>query len=92
MNENEAEAVLKQKGDSLRRVPADENPILKEMDDRADVKVRCFQLCRLLSVARLLCRLVLYTVSVPLLYSIILFVWFVCLFVCSIRKVYPIIG
>ncbi|XP_065063741.1 tight junction protein ZO-1-like isoform X1 [Rhopilema esculentum] len=30
---------IKQKGDSLRRVPADENPMLKDMDDRAEVKV-----------------------------------------------------
>ena len=58
MNENEAEAVLKQKGDSLRRVPADENPILKEMDDRADVKVRNFQFCFLHSIACLLCRII----------------------------------
>ena len=33
---------IKQKGDSLRRVPADENPMLKEMDDRAEVKVGLF--------------------------------------------------
>ena len=40
------EQELKNKGDSLRRVPADENPVMKEMDERADVKVcRGLKLC-----------------------------------------------
>lgn len=30
---------FKQKGDSLRRVPKKEDPALKSMDERADVKV-----------------------------------------------------
>ena len=44
-NEDEAAQEIKQKGDSLRRVPKDENPALREMDERADVKV--FFLCAL---------------------------------------------
>ena len=39
--EDEAAQEIKQKGDSLRRVPKDDNPVLREMDERADVKV-CF--------------------------------------------------
>ena len=39
VEEDEVAQEIKQKGDSLRRVPRDENPVLKDMDARADVKV-----------------------------------------------------
>ena len=39
VEEDTARQEIKQKGDSLRRVPKDENPVLRDMDERADVKV-----------------------------------------------------
>ncbi len=37
--DNQYEQELKQKTGSLKRVPVEDNPVLKDMDERTDVKV-----------------------------------------------------